>query len=220
MEPEADARIVAVRGTGRRVRVTLSDGREVLCSEEACLRAGIAEGMEATEEILERLRAGDERVVAHGAALRLLKYRNRSEREIRAALTRRGVSSGAADEEIARLTEAGLLDDGRFAQQWVDERVRLAPRSRRLLRHELQLKGIRGEPAESAVAEVDDAATAVALARKKVRGAAGGLDDAFLARVGAFLRRRGFGEEHVREALRAARDEAPGAGNGRAEIPE
>ena len=184
--------------------VTLSDGRELLFSDEACQRAGVVEGMEATAELLKSLERGDRRVNAHEAALRLLSSRPRSENEMRTRLAMRGVDPGTIDDEIERLRGSGLLDDAKFADAWVEDRKRLAPRGRRMLRYELLGRGIDPESAERATVGIDDGATALDLARDRARRAPAGSYEVFAARVGGFLSRRGFDYEVTARATRQA----------------
>ena len=189
---------------GRRRLLVLDDGRELPFSEEACERVGIAPGMAADDAVLEALDRADQRVSVHEAALRLLSHRARSRNEMRTRLAIRGFPSEAIDDEIDRLQNAGLLDDEKFARAWVEDRKRTAPRGRRMLRYELLGRGIEPESVDLATRDVDDRETALALARQKARTAPTTSYEAFLARVGGFLRRRGFDYTLTTEATRAA----------------
>jgi regulatory protein len=208
----ADVRSIA---KGRQRLLVLTDGREFTFAEEACQRVGLAEGAEATPELLEELDAAEMRVLAHESALRLLASRPRSEKETRTRLAMRGFAPAAIDEQIERLTRAGLLDDQNFARAWVEDRKRVAPRGRRMLRYELLGRGIHPEDVDLVTDGIDDRETALELARSKARGSHLTDYDAFLAKVGGFLRRRGFDYAVAAEAARAAWAEAmPGAPEG------
>jgi regulatory protein len=116
----------------------------------------------------------------------------------------RGVDPATIEEEIERLQRSGLLDDQSFAQAWVEGRQRSAPRGRRMLRYELLGRGI--DPAHVSIATdaIDDYDTAVELAKSKARGAPRGSYEAFLAKVGPFLQRRGFDYDVAAKACREA----------------
>jgi regulatory protein len=204
-EPPRTPTVLELRATGKgRVRlILLSDGAELVFSEEACERCGIHLGVEVDQARLEMLEAAEHRVNAHEAALRLLAHRARSENEMRTRLRMRGYPPDAVDDEIARLHGAGLLDDGQFARAWVEDRKRTAPRGRRLLRYELLGRGIAPEAVDVATEEIDDEATALTLARSRARGQALADYDAFMAKVGGFLRRRGFDWSVVSSTTRA-----------------
>jgi regulatory protein len=204
-EPPSTPVIQSIRSVGGRQRLlALSDGREFAFGIEACERVGVFEGQEATPGLLGALDEADRRARAHGLALRLLTHRARSQSEMRTRLSMRGVDPETIEWEVARLQEAGLLDDDRFARAWVEDRKRQSPRGRRLLRYELLGRGIGPEAIDAVVADVDDRETALALARRKGAHTAAESYEKFFARVGDFLRRRGFDYEVAAEAAKAA----------------
>lgn len=209
-EPPSSPTIIEIRSAshGRQRLLTLSDGREFLFSGEACERVGVADGHPATVELLTALEKAERRVTAHEAALKLLAVRPRSETEMRTRLAMRGIGPGAIEDEVERLRNAGLLDDQKFAAAWVEDRKRISPRGRRMLRYELLGRGIAPESADEAVGAIDDHETAHQLARSRARTAPKTSYEAFLAKVGGFLRRRGFDYEVTAEATRAAWVEA------------
>ena len=208
-EPPSSPTILEVRSAshGRQRMILLADGREFFFSDEACERVPVREGDLATPELLEALDGAEQRVNAHEAALRLLSARPRSETEMRTRLAMRGVEPGTIDDEIERLQRAGLLDDEKFAQAWVEDRRRLAPRGVRMLRYELLGRGIEPESVESATRDIDDRTTAIELARDKARKTRAESYEAFAAKVGGFLRRRGFDYDVTAHATRNAWNE-------------
>jgi len=209
-DPPNSPTIIEIRSAarGRQRLLTLSDGREFVFSDEACERIGVATGQEATPDLFEALEKSERRVSAHDAALRLLSHRSRSENEMRTRLAMRGVSPGAIDDEIDRLRNAGLLDDQKFAAAWVEDRKRISPRGRRMLRYELLGRGIAPDSADLATQDVDDRETAIELARARARRGSLTTYEAFVTKVGGLLRRRGFDYEVSATATRLAWDEA------------
>ncbi len=203
-------------GRGRLRIVTLSDGRELIFSDEACERAGAAEGMPADSALLELLDREERRARAHESALRLLDARPRSEHEMRTRLALRGFDPETIAFEIERLRNAGLLDDARFARAWVEDRKRVSPRGSAMLRYELLGRGIDPEAVAAAIDGIDDLELATGLALQRGRRFAGRSHDEFLAKVGGFLRRRGFNYQVTAEALRLAWEQlgAPGESAG------
>ena len=212
-EPPSPVTIVEVRGTakGRMRLIRLSDGREFLVNDESCVRSGIVAGGEFTEGLFATIESAEQRVNTHEAALRLLSHRARSENEMRTRLRMRGFEPDAVDDEVVRLREAGLLDDGQFARAWVEDRKRTAPRGRKMLRYELLGRGIAPDAVDQATDGIDDRTTAIDLARSRARGSALANYDAFMAKVGGFLRRRGFDWTVVAEATRLVWAETGGA---------
>ena len=143
---------------------------------------------------------------AWGAALRLLSYRPRTEREVRDRLARRFPEATAA-EVVEALRAQGLLDDARFASQWTYSRSARNPRSARTIARELQAKGVDGALAEEAVREVDDEDSAYRACLKYSRTGGRPGDAAFQRRLLAYLRRRGFSQSVSRRAFRRLMDE-------------
>lgn len=207
--PELQISNVRSAARGRQRVIELSDGREFLFSSEAVERVGgISEGAVIDEYTLQALDAAELRVNAHEASLRLLSHRPRSENEMKTRLAMRGFPPEAIEAEVDRLRAAGLLDDSKFAAAWVEDRKRLAPRGKRMIRYELLGRGIDPESVEKATEGLDDREVALELARQRARRAPGSNYESFAAKVSGFLRRRGFDYEVTAAATRAAWDES------------
>src|SRR5215467_2597077 len=119
------------------------DGRFVLGLDGATVVvAGLAVGMELSEEELAGLRADEGERHLLDAALRFLAPRPRSRAEVRLRLLapRRGhepVQAEAVERALDRLASLGMLDDAEFAAFWVENRERFSPRSARAMSQEL-----------------------------------------------------------------------------------
>jgi regulatory protein len=156
------------------------------------LAARLAIGQALDAAALEQLRKDDEVEEAYERALHFLGPRPRSETEVRRRLANADVPAEAVAAVLARLAQAGLVNDQAFANYWVDNRTTFRPRSRRLLRAELRQKGLGEDEVQAALTEVDDAGAAYSLARQRA-GRLGGLEYVeFGRKLGAFLARRGF----------------------------
>ena len=75
-------------------------------------------------------------------AFRLLSCRSRSEKELSARLAAKGFAQSGIEDLVSEFREKGLLSDRRFAEDWVDGRMRCRPRGSRLLVLELLAKGV------------------------------------------------------------------------------
>jgi regulatory protein len=158
-------------------------------------------GMTIDEAELQALRVDDERHTAYEAAIHLLSYRPRSEREMRQRLRRRGTAPDVVDETIERLRASHYLDDAAFAQFWRESRDTLSPRSGRLIRSELMSKGVDAGTATSTVEGLDDEEAAYRAASKRLKAHQGESYEVFRRRLGGFLTRRGFSYDVVRRVL-------------------
>ena len=194
----------------RRVKCHLEGGQTIFLGQEVCARFHLAVGVELDDDALEELRAAQARHQALESALRLLSYRPRSEKEIKARLQRTGASADATDETIERLRGAGLIDDESFARDWVDGRQTRSPRGRRLLASELRAQGIERQILESAVAGVDDFESAYRAAERRAGSLKSLPKQQFRQRLSGFLLRRGFDYETVRKTVATLWEEQKG----------
>ena len=137
---------------------------------------------------------------ARDAAFRLLRYRARSEAEIRKRLGRR-FDSEVIDRLITSLKDQGFLDDAAFASQWRDHRERRSPRGQGLLRQELLRLGVSQEVVREALADFDAEDNAYRAGRGLAVRLAGSEYAQFRQRLWAHLQRRGFDSGVIGEAV-------------------
>lgn len=111
-------------------------------SESELMKSGIRVGREYTEAGLEELQQTAVLDKAYMRTLDLLSRRARSEWELRDYLRRKDYDSPTIDVILNRLSDAGYVDDYKFAASWVANRRLLKSTSLRKLRLELQQKRI------------------------------------------------------------------------------
>lgn len=208
--PEADrprsGTITAIRTQQRdqeRVSLFLDDTFAFGLNQQIVLDRGLHAGQTLTEADSSHLIALDEIARATAAALQFLGYRPRSEGEIQRRLRQRGFADSAIDATIARLRDWRYVDDGDFAQRWIENRLVHRPRSARLLAQELRAKGVDAGTTAEAIdeAEIDEVADARALAAEKMRKLSNLPEEVRIRRVTGFLARRGYGFGVIRSAL-------------------
>lgn len=168
-------------------------------------------GMPLTADVITTLQNEDEAKRAILAALNLLSFRARSSGELARRLCEKGYGPAAVDRAICRMQELHYLDDAAYADRFVESRLAHRPRSASMIRRELRQKGIDPALAEQALdaAGIDEAADALALARKRLRGRP--LDDGERRRLTGFLGRRGYGWDVIRQVLSAIKNESGAA---------
>ena len=131
------------------------DGKFALgLSEYQLVELGLKSGQELTSGELEELEAHSTFGKAYDRCLGLLSRRPRSEKEVRDYLRRKGHEDELSDQVVAKLQGAGLLDDGKFAKEWVNWRMMVRPRSKRRLCMELRQKGIAQEQIDNALTDL------------------------------------------------------------------
>ncbi len=158
-------------------------------------------GQELSAEKIAQLQSEDAREVGYQQALRLLSYRPRASAEVRRNLEKHAMPAEVIEDVLARLQRAGLLDDSRFAQAWVENRSEFRPRGRRALAVEMRQRGLDDESIQQALAEVDEEALADQAASKQSRRLAGLDETAFKHKLSGFLARRGFGYAVIRDTV-------------------
>ena len=192
---------VTERGQGKRVSVSL-DGRFAFSLEtEVAAKEGLRVGQELSAEYIELLARSDLLHLCLNAAGQFLRYRPRSESEIRGRLNWRGFDSDSIEAAVARLKEQGLVDDVAFAQFWKENRESFSPRSRGLTKLELIRKGVAKEIIDQVVDDIDDANGAYRAAMKKVRSLSSSDYHGFRRRLGEYLRRLGFNWEVINDTV-------------------
>lgn len=143
---------------------------------------------------------------AYLIAIRYLGYRARSIKEVRDQLKKKEVSEAFIDAVIKKLIEQKFLNDTEFAHMWVRTRVTLKPLSQRVLKMELQAKGISNEVIDSVLSEQEivsgnDFEMARLLVQKRQKRYIGMSKDEVYSKLGGFLARRGFGYDVIKRSI-------------------
>jgi regulatory protein len=144
---------------------------------------------------------------AHEQALRYLEARPRSSAEMKQQLRKKKVADETIAQVIARLTEAGLLDDEAFAKYWVENRETFRPRAGRALRFEMKRKGLSDEAIKQAIGTLDESESAYNAGAARAARWSGLERREFMDKLGAFLVRRGFSYGVAKEAAKRWWDE-------------
>ena len=150
-------------------------------------------GQELTDEQIENLKSKDLAEVIHQSALRLLNYRQRTTVEMAKRLILKGYEQDQVKAVVDRLQQNHLLDDTQFAESWVNDRITLHPRSKRLMAYEMMNKGLDGQIVQMALAKAgEDSQLADAAARKVMRKWTDLAEKEFISHCATFLGRKGF----------------------------
>ena len=140
-------------------------------------------------------------------ALTLLEYRARSVDELRRKLRQKGGAADEIEEALQRLLDQKLLDDADYAKQFARGKLGSSGASRRRIAQELGRKGIGRDAADAAIEELtgeeglDPLQAAQRIARKKWTALASLDEPTRRRRLYAFLARRGFNPDEIRELM-------------------
>jgi regulatory protein len=136
-------------------------------------------------------------------------------------LRKREIPEDVTEEVLSRFEEVGLIDDGAFAEAWVESRHHGRGLARRALARELRTKGVDSALIEDAVAQLDseqEETTARELVARKLRATRGLDRDKRLRRLAGMLARKGYPEglalRVVRQALEEEGEETDFLGDG------
>jgi regulatory protein len=142
----------------------------------------------------------------HERALRLLSVRQRTRRELRTRLIRAGFEREEVDAELERLQEVGLIDDARFAAEFVEHALDRRLEGRRSIAANLSARGLDRRLIEDALqaASGDDADRLARLAEARADRLRGLAPEAAHRRLVSFLVRRGHDPAAARAAAAGA----------------
>jgi regulatory protein len=167
-------------------------------------------GQELSASKIAKLQAEDEREVAYIQALRYLDYRPRSRAEVRHNLEKHQISPDVITDVFKRLERSGLVNDERFAQDWVENRSEFRPRSRRALAYELHQRGLDDSAIEKALEGLNEETLAYQAAMKQSRHYEGLEMRDFSNKLGSYLARRGFSYEVIKPVVAKVWEEKQG----------
>lgn len=141
---------------------------------------------------------------AKESAFFLLKFRQRSEKEIYDRLKRKKFEEVIIQQTLRFLKDKEFIDDRRFARAWIESRIN-KPIGLRRLREELKLKGIAKEIISEQLDRIKENYSeediVIQVARNKFEKIKGLDPQKAKRRVYAYLLRRGFSPDVVIEAI-------------------
>ncbi len=159
-------------------------------------------GQYLSDEEMDALKQKDTNEVLYQAAIRLISYRFRSKAELAERLIGKGYSSSQVETVLDRLEQNDLINDRKFAESWVEDRLAFHPRSKRLMAMEMKHKGIPAEVISDTTAIVkDEKPLAYQAGEKALRRWLGVEESEFYKKCSAYLSRRGFTYSIIRAVL-------------------
>ena len=191
-----------------RRNVFIDGGFAFGCNVNVVARFRLREGMAIDAALRKQIEEGEVQQEAFDQAMRLIKGRMQSERELRTKLRRREYGDAAIDTVLENLKRLGYVNDEKLALDRAAQQAKVKKVGRRRAIQELSKSGINRDTAERAAARayegVDPRAAALEVARKKASTLS--RFDALTARrrLVGFLQRRGFDYETIQYALERA----------------
>lgn len=152
-----------------------------------------------SDEKIHELQSTDRKREVIVKALEFISYKPRTVGETKKKLREAGFEDDIIADAVKELKKDGLLNDARYARQWVEERQMLRPRSRRVLEMELRRKGISDTLIQRTVEDVDDYASAYEIASNRLYKYNGLSEFDFRRKLGAYLSGKGYTYDVISE---------------------
>ncbi len=149
-------------------------------------------GQELSEKQIADMLKRDEFDGAFHRANHFLGYKPRTSGEVTRKLLMLKYNDETVHEVIEKLIEQNLLDDKRFATQWVEERSSFKPKGKKVLAMELKRKNVDPEIIQQALVNLDSEGLALKAAHEYAQKLSEADRLKFKQRISGFLIRRGF----------------------------
>ncbi|MBV6522705.1 MAG: Regulatory protein RecX [Gemmatimonadaceae bacterium] len=195
------------------------DGRELgLLSAGALSELGLRGGDALDARSSDALRDAVATQAVFDKAVELLRARQRSTRELQRRLVQKGAGRMHVVAAIDRLVALGYLDDAAYAESIVQSQLVEGGSSRRRVQQDLLKRGVERAVVADAIQRAvdengsDEAATALDLARGRLRTMRSLEAEARRRRLYGFLTRRGYDPDVIASVMRALRSEISSTG--------
>lgn len=164
--------------------------------------------------MLSKVRQLETEAELYSAATRILMRRAHSVHEMKQALAHRSDDDILIKNVIDRLKREGLIDDARYAKQFVRQRTEVRKQGRFRIARDLRARGVPDQHIEAALAESaqehDESALVRQHIQRKLRVFRGEIEDRKLASLYRSLLRAGFSTDVVRRELKSlTREDVP-----------
>lgn len=136
-------------------------------------------------------------------ALKVIEFKDRTEKEIREKLTQKGYDENIIEDEIVFLKNYGFINDLRYAQRFVSDAINLKKWGKARIRAELLRKGVDREIIDNAVEDafmyVDDDRLLNEMQRRFKNSDLSNIKER--TRIFNFYMRRGFSPDEIKGAM-------------------
>lgn len=196
-------RLVSGKRNPNRVNVYLDSEFAFALSIDEVVKQGLKKGVELSESKIKSLKDGDTEEKIYFKLLNFLSFRPHSIKEVRDRLYKYDVKDPAQQNLlIERLTAKGYLDDLAFAHWFVDSRNTHRPRSAIQLKAELSRAGVSKDIIQTVIASFADEKDLVLTLLHKKLGNPRSLTIPEKQQIYAFLARRGFPWDIIKEVVK------------------
>jgi regulatory protein len=188
----------------KRVNVYLDGKFSFGLGLETYMKSGLKVGNEISEEEVKKLLKGNEFNTTYEKLLRFATLRPRSRKEVGTWFKKHKVHLSLQKDLVKKLEHLELLDDGKFAKWWVEQRLQFRKKSKRELVLELRSKGIDKNTIADVLSETefDEYKTAKDLLEKKKYRWEKFDDRKKRQKMTEYLARRGFSWDVIKSVVK------------------
>lgn len=185
------------------LKVFIDGEYSLTISEEDYLLQGLYEKKEITQEELDYIKTNIIKKDVRACAVKYLSLRLLSEKELFEKLQLKGYDEEIINEVLLDLKSIGYINDMIYARKFVYERVKLKPKSKKMLKMELKKRGISDEVSDEVINNLDyDETVAIKRLVKKRFGKYNLEDPKVIKKVYSFLMHRGFDYEKIKDIFK------------------
>ncbi|MCT4566013.1 MAG: RecX family transcriptional regulator [Maledivibacter sp.] len=187
-----------------RISIYINDKYALGVHKDIVYKLNLEKGKLIDEDFIEKIIKTEEQKKANDYAIKLLSYRQRSEKEINDRMKQKGYEGEVIDKTIGWLREYSLVDDMDFAKEYTKAKAKKYGKSR--IKMELSRKGV-GDDIITNILEDElnfekQYNAALQQAKKKVKAYKGEERQAVYRKLGSYLQRRGFSYEIISKILK------------------
>lgn len=142
-------------------------------------------------------------ISARDYALKIVEFKDRTEKEVREKLTQKGYDEIVIEDEIEFLKSYGFINDSRYALRFTNDAINLKKWGKARIKAELLKKGVEREIVENAIedafCEVDDDRLFSEMQKRFKNSDFGNIKER--TRIFNFYMRRGFSPDEIKGAM-------------------
>ncbi len=199
-------KITKIESQRRKNRVNIYVDNEFALGidEEVMIKYNLKKDMEVDDNFIENILLAEEENKALNYTLKLLSYRQRSEKEIYDALKRKGYMEEHIENVIANCRDKNYLNDKQFARSFANDKINLNKYGPERIKHELKLKGVSRNIIDEVVDFDRDEQydMAMEVASKRMNSYRNDDKRAIYRKMSGFLQRRGFSYDIISKVVR------------------
>ncbi len=188
----------------KRINVFIDNEFSFGIDEELKFKYSIHIDDEISPEFIEGIIRAEEQLKSNNQALRLLSFRQRSEKEIEEVLRRKGYNEENILHTINYLKQNKYIDDEYFTKSFIRDKQNLNGYGSQRIKYELIKKGVSKELIENYLLDNPDEEYELALniASKKLKSYKEEDKKSTWNKLGAYLQRKGYSYEIISKVLR------------------